>query len=58
LKARTKSSDGVELTADYYFQKVVKDREEVQRKGIELEKRFIKVSHQDHRTKSSILQKT
>ncbi|CAM6057215.1 unnamed protein product [Sphagnum tenellum] len=42
LKARTKSSDGVELTADYYFQKVVKDREEVQRKGIELEKRFIK----------------
>jgi hypothetical protein len=44
LKARTKSSDGVELTADYYFQKVVKDREEVQRKGIELEKRVIKVS--------------
>lgn len=43
LRARMKANDGVEITAEYFLQKLAKEREEVQQKGIELQKEVKKV---------------
>lgn len=43
LRARMKTSDGVELTAEFYLDQMKSQREEIQKKGLDLSEKLRKV---------------